>query len=133
MPLGLGRTDKMFNRTTSAKFFAPKLRRRTDQPLAEPRPQRRILFSPDLASFASLRLAPWSTDSTEVELFAPSVIPQGESSSTRFRNPKFNGKFQICLVRPSFRNSASRVLIIVAVQIPLSNFYSHPEPNMKKL
>jgi len=56
-----------------------------------------IFFStcPDLASFATLRLAPWNTDTTEVELFAPSVIPQGESSSSRFRISKFNGKFQI--------------------------------------
>jgi len=90
MPLGLGRTDKMFNRTTSAKFFAP---RRQD------RKEKCFSTCPDLASFASLRLAPWNTDSTEVELFAPSVIPQGESSSSRFRNPKFNGKLQIGLVR----------------------------------
>jgi hypothetical protein len=31
---------KMFNRTTSTKFFTPSLCQRTDQPLAEPRPQR---------------------------------------------------------------------------------------------
>ena len=49
-------------------------------------------FSPNLASFASLQLAPWNnavnekitllwnTASTEVELFANSTIPQGESS-----------------------------------------------------
>jgi len=36
-------------------------------------------------------------------------------------------------VRPSFRNSTSRVLIKVAVQIPFSNLYSYPEPNLKKL
>ncbi len=34
-----------------------------------------------LACFAPLRLAPWNTVSTEVQLFTPSVIPQGESSS----------------------------------------------------
>ncbi len=33
-----------------------------------------------LASFAPLRLAPWNTDSTKIELFARSAIPQGESS-----------------------------------------------------
>jgi len=36
-----------------------------------------------LASFASLQLAPWNIDSTEVEVFARSAIPQGESSSFR--------------------------------------------------
>jgi len=46
-----------------------------------------------------LRLAPWNTDSTKIELFARSAIPQGESSFIRFPKPKFNGKFQICLVR----------------------------------
>ena len=30
---------KILNRTSSIKIFAPKLRQRTDQPLAEPRPQ----------------------------------------------------------------------------------------------
>ncbi len=78
-------------------------------------------FSPFLASFAPLRLAPWNntvnekitllwkgystgfaswnTDSTKIELFARSAIPQGESSFIRFPKPKFNVKFQICLVR----------------------------------
>jgi len=37
-----------------------------------------FLFSPNLASFAALQLAPWNTDSTKVNLFAPSSIPQGE-------------------------------------------------------
>jgi len=53
------------------------------------------IFNLYLACFASLRLAPWNTDSTEVALFARSDIPQGESSSFGFRNPKVNGKFQI--------------------------------------
>ena len=51
-----------------------------------------------LASFAPLQLAPWNTNLTEVELFARSAIPQGESSFFRFRNPKFNRKNQICLI-----------------------------------
>jgi len=68
---------------------------------------------------------PWNTDSTKIELFARSAIPQGsqcgvlistqaeydpqgitprgKSSFIRFPKPKFNGKFQICLVR-NFRN-----------------------------
>ena len=56
-----------------------------------------------------LRLAPWNTDSTKIELFARSaipprgipprqkiyrfrreVIPRGESSFIRFPKPKFN-------------------------------------------
>jgi len=47
-----------------------------------------------LACFASLRLAPWNTDSTEIQFFDRSDIPQGESSFPGFRNRKFNGKFQ---------------------------------------
>ena len=144
----------MFNRTTSTKFFAP---RRQD------RKEKYFPISPNLACFAPLRLAPWNilstealsfhsrhyftgrvpwyTDSTKIELFARSaipqgspcgvlistqaeyhpqgvtsprripprqkiylfrreVIPQGESSFIRFPKPKFNGKFQICLVSP---------------------------------
>ncbi len=148
-------TDTMFNRTNSTKIFAPRLRQRTDQPLAERRrkdfltadsrkfTQTRIrtfhrrdaeyaegrifaqsgdddwakellfrrgmflfvvvsrqtkkaislrplrlcgyilkefLLSPNLACFASLRLAPWNTNTTEVDLMARSAIPQGESS-----------------------------------------------------
>ncbi len=102
----------MFNRTTSTKFFAP---RRQD------RKEKYFPISPNLAFFASLRLAPWNilstealffhsryyftgrapwnTDSTKIELFARSAIPQGESSFIRFLKPKFNVKFQICLVR----------------------------------
>ena len=62
---------------------------------------------------------PWNTYSTKIELFTQSAIPQGsprgvlistqaeydsqgvtprgKSSFIRFRNPKFNRKFQICL------------------------------------
>ena len=122
----------MFNRTTSTKFFAP---RRQD------RKEKYFPISPNLASFAPLRLAPWNilstealsfhsrhystgrvpwnTYSTKIELFTQSAIPQGsprgvlistqaeydpqgvtprgKSSFIRFRNPKFNRKFQICL------------------------------------
>ncbi len=39
------------------------------------------VFSPNFACFASSRLAPWNTHSTEVELFAHGPIPQGETSS----------------------------------------------------
>jgi len=44
--------------------------------------------------FASSRLAPWNTDSTQVKLFARSAIPRGELSSPGFRNPKVHEKFQ---------------------------------------
>ena len=66
-----------------------------------------FLFSPNLAPFAPLQLAPWNnavneritllwkghstggapwnTDSTEVNLFAPSSIPQGESLLSAMR------------------------------------------------
>jgi len=48
--------------------------------------------------FASLRLAPWNTDLTEVELFARCAIPQGEVSFTGFRNKKLGGKLRMCLI-----------------------------------
>ena len=143
-----------------------RVRRRTDQPLAEPRAQRVLtadlrrftqilvfmpfghvsailaeklsvsicvhprLIAPNalryalsafpLASFVALRLAPWNilstealsfhsrhyftgqapwnTDSIEVDSFARSVIPQGESSFIRSPNVNSGGKFQISLV-----------------------------------
>ncbi len=100
----------MFNIMTSTKFFAP---RRQD------RKEKYFPISPNLASFAPLRLAPWNIlstealsfhsryyftgrapwniDSTKIELFVRSAIPQGELSFIRFPKPKFNGKFQICL------------------------------------
>jgi len=52
------------------------------------------MFSPNLAPFASLRLAPWNTVSTEVQLFTPSVIPQGESSSLSSLSP---WRFDFCV------------------------------------
>jgi hypothetical protein len=80
----------MFIRTTSTKFFAP---RRQD------RKEKYFPISPNLASFAPLRLAPWNilstealsfhsrhyftgrvpwnTDSTKIELFTRNAIPQG--------------------------------------------------------
>ncbi len=43
-----------------------------------------FLLSLNLACFASLQLAPWNTDSTEVKSFTRSAIPQGETSFIRF-------------------------------------------------
>ena len=37
--------------------------------------------------------------STQAEYDPQGVTPRGESSFIRFPKPKFNGKFQICLVR----------------------------------
>ena len=61
--------DGMFDRTTPTNFFAPRRQERKEKNLS---------ISPNLAAFA-----PWNTGSTEVELFARSAIPQGESSSIR--------------------------------------------------
>jgi len=80
-----------------------------------------------LRTWRPLRLAPWNTDSTKIELFVRSAIPQGsprgvlistqaeydpqgvtprgKSSFIRFPKPKFNGKFQICL--GSFSSNAT--------------------------
>ena len=148
----------MFNRTTATKFFAPRLRPRTDQPWAEPNSQKVLTadfrrlsqtknskeqsakriastFKPSaftcqriasdslllaaycllltlyalrhalsallsalicvnlwLLAFDALRLAPWNTDSIEVDSFARSAIPQGESLYVRFPKSDFNEK-----------------------------------------
>jgi hypothetical protein len=58
----------MFKKTNSKEFSAP--RRKVGK-------EKSLSFSPNLASFAPLQLAPWNTDSTEVKLFARSDIPQG--------------------------------------------------------
>jgi hypothetical protein len=49
-------------------------RQRFSRQDAKPAKRKILLFSPNLASFA-----PWNTDSTEVNLFARSAIPQGDS------------------------------------------------------
>ncbi len=54
-----------------------------------------------LAFFASSRLAPWNTHSTEAELFAQSAIPQGEVSFFSFCNLNWDRNFQISLTRSS--------------------------------
>jgi len=94
----------MFNRTTATKYFAPSLSRakpKGRQACPEPflcqdklrrrdRKDKYFPVSPNLASLLRqrtdqpqaepLQLAPWNTDSTKVELFARSAIPQGSPS-----------------------------------------------------
>jgi len=73
----------MFNRKTSTKIFAPRRQARKGKYFP--------IFS-ELGVLCALQLAPWNTKSIEVELFAGSAIPRGESSFSQFviQNPAEN-------------------------------------------
>ncbi len=68
-------------------------------PRHQARKEKYLSVCPNLASFASLRSPCGVLLSTQAEYDPQGVTPRREASFSRIRNPKFNQKFQISLVR----------------------------------